>query len=328
MQHGALSILALLLLLGCSKGLPAAEPPASNRADAAIEVPASSPAGFQFPYLLVPPLDAHRASPPFLLVETNNTGIVSDNFEVHRQAAHVIASVSSVGHYVAARLNVPFLVPIFPRPASLPLTYTHALDRDTLLISDGPLRRLDLQLIAMIDDARTRLAARGWVVGAQVLASGFSASGSFANRFALLHPDRVRGVACGGINGILTLPLSSSAGIDLPYPIGVGDLSKLVGATLSVETWRRVPQFVYMGADDDNDAVAFDDAYPPEQRRLVHQLLGARMQPDRWAAVQALYRASGANVRFRTYPGMGHGTNGAINEEVAQFFEAVLAASD
>jgi hypothetical protein len=118
MQHGALSILALLLLLGCSKGLPAAEPPASNRADAAIEVPASSPAGFQFPYLLVPPLDAHRASPPFLLVETNNTGIVSDNFEVHRQAAHVIASVSSVGHYVAARLNVPFLVPIFPRPAS------------------------------------------------------------------------------------------------------------------------------------------------------------------------------------------------------------------
>jgi len=48
---------------------------------------------------------------------------------------------------------------------------------------------------------------------------------------------------------------------------------------------KRVPQFAYMGADDDNDAVAYDDAYSAEERRAVFALLGARMQPDRWAAV-------------------------------------------
>jgi pimeloyl-ACP methyl ester carboxylesterase len=182
--------------------------------------------------------------------------------------------------------------------------------------------------MAMIDDARTRLGAMGMAVESQVLLNGFSASGTFANRFTLLHPERVRGVACGGINGVLTLPLASSGGHLLPYPVGIQDVAELTGAGVALEAWKRVPQFVYLGAEDDNDAVAFDDGYSAQERELVHAVLGARMQPDRWAAVQSMYRASGANVRFRTYPGIGHGTNGPIKTEVAEFFRTVMTNSD
>jgi predicted esterase len=51
------------------------------------------------------------------------------------------------------------------------------------------------------------------------------------------------------------------------------------------------------------------------------------MQPDRWQKAQAIYRAAGANVQFRTYAGVGHGTNGAIHREMADFFEAAMAES-
>ena len=48
------------------------------------------------------------------------------------------------------------------------------------------------------------------------------------------------------------------------------------------------------------------------------------MQPDRWQTVQALYREAGANVTFRTYEGIGHGTNREINSEVTEFLRSHL----
>jgi hypothetical protein len=319
-------VLGLVLSVGCSARLPTPDVTAA-RSEPVIEVEASVANGFRFPYLLVLPMDARRPSPPFLLVEPNNTGVATDDFERHRHAALETATKSSVGNSVAKFLNVPLLVPIFPRPATHSLMYTHALDRDTLLIDDGPLQRLDLQLINMIDDARAKLAARDLQVRSQVLLNGFSASGSFANRFTILHPSRVRAVACGGINGVLTVPLASSGETVLPYPLGVSDLIELTGEAFALEEWRQVPQLVYMGADDTNDSVAFDDGYSTTERAIVHAVLGAKMQPERWESVQGLYRASHADVRFRTYVGIGHGTNGAMNRDVGEFFLSVLTAS-
>jgi pimeloyl-ACP methyl ester carboxylesterase len=273
------------------------------------------------------PADVDRAVPPFLLVETNNTGALDDDLTPHREAALKMARGRSVGGFVAKHLNVALLVPIFPRPKSEPHRYTHALDRDTMRVRRGPSKRLDRQLLAMIDDARRELEARGIVVGEKVLLNGFSASGTFANRFAFLHPERVRAVAYGGINGVLMLPHASLEGHALPYPLGIQDLPRIAGAPFAADLWRTLPQLAYMGADDSNDAVAFDDAYSSEERRVIHKLLGEKMQPDRWQQVQSVYRAAGANVQFRTYAGIGHGTNGAINREVAEFFRTAISSS-
>ncbi|HEY0370705.1 MAG TPA: hypothetical protein VGD79_01810 [Thermoanaerobaculia bacterium] len=310
-------LLPLLLILGIAcahKPLPAAN---------TLEVVEANPAkGFHYPYLLKIPSNARST---VLLVETNNTGQVSDDFEVHVAAAKKLAN-GALGSYIAEKLDVPLLVPVFPRPETGWERYTHALDRDTMLIEDGPMQRLDLQLLAMIADARKRLRTYGVKTKEKVLMTGFSASASFTNRFTLLHPDTVAAVATGGLNGMLIVPQTSRDGTALPYPLGISDLENVTGVRFDAAKWRAVPQFIYMGAKDDNDAVQFDDAYSESERATVYKVFGEKMQPDRWTLMQELYRNAGANATFRTYEHMGHGTDKMINDEVTEFFRTTISS--
>ncbi len=289
-------------------------------------VPAMPEKGFHYPYLLRLPERVAEAPQRALLVEPNNTGRGADDLAPHLEAAQQLAE-RAIGGGVSNALGLPLLVPVFPRPATEWEYYTHALDSDTMRLDHGPMQRLDLQLIAMVADARTRLAALGFAVPERVLLTGFSASGSFVNRFTALHPDRVLAVAGGGLNGTLIVPRREIDGLALPYPIGIADLAERSGSAFDLEAWKRVPQRYYMGAKDDNDAVQYDDAYTPAEKAVVDRALGARMQPDRWQRCQELYRESGADVSFRTYEHAGHFTDDPIHREVVEFFRAALAKS-
>jgi hypothetical protein len=110
-----------------------------------IEVPAVASSGFSFPYYLYVPKDLSRTEPVRLLVSPNNTGQATDDFEVHRASAKRSVSAGNVRR-LADRLHAPLLVPVFPRPGSQWKIYTHYLDRDSMLVKDGPLSRIDLQL--------------------------------------------------------------------------------------------------------------------------------------------------------------------------------------
>ncbi len=289
----------------------------------AIDVVAASPAdGFNFPYVLRMPA-APVKDRTYLLVEPNNTGRISDDLNVHLEGAKKLSG-TGVGAYVAKRLDVPLLMPVFPRPETDWKIYTHLFDRDTMLIEDGPLRRVDLQLLAMVRHARARLRANGIPTHEKFLMSGFSASGSFSNRFTMLHPESVKAVAGGGLNALVMLPLASLDGETLPYPVGTADLRQLTGRGFNEKAWRQVPQLYYMGAKDDNDAVKFDDGYEESERQLIFKVLGETMQPDRWTKGQMIYGRSGANARFATYVDIGHGTNTKINEDVTAFFREVI----
>lgn len=318
---------------------PAATPAASPKPNATTTLVEAAPErGFHYPYLLVVPATAlpgsgnlaapggsgAAAAPPgFLLVEPNNTGRLSDDLAVHLAAARDLAT-QAIGGYLARELAVPLLVPVFPRPETQWELYTHQLDRDTLWIADGPMRRLDLQLLAMIEDARARLASQGIAVARKVLMTGFSASGSFVNRFTAIHPEQVQAVAAGGLNGILILPVETLGGRSLPYPLGVADLAAASGHAFDAVRWREVPQFLYMGALDDNDAVQYDDGYTAAEKSLVDAVIGAKMQPDRWEHCQKLYREAGATATFRTFPEVGHFTTREVNEAIRDFFRQHL----
>lgn len=314
---------ALLGAALCALAAPAGS--GATPGEAVRQIDAAPAKGFHFPYLLQVPADARSLPGRVLLVEPNNTGRVSDDFEVHRGAARDLAE-HAIGAYLAKELQLPLLVPVFPRPESGWERYTHQLDRDTILVAEDPLRRLDLQLLAMIDDARERLAADGVTVPREVLLTGFSASGTFVNRLTAIHPERVLAAATGGLNGILILPLEQLAGTALPYPLGVADFAAVTGHGFDVERWRAVPQFIYMGALDDNDAVQFDDGYTSAEKAIVDAVIGARMQPDRWEHCQAIYREAGAAATFRTFSGVGHFTDDKVNGEIADFFRRHLPA--
>ena len=135
-------------------------------------------------------------------------------------------------------------------------------------------------------------------------------------------------MASGGVNGLLMLPVERLAGAELPYPLGIADYAGLTGRPFDLPAWRRVPQFLYMGAEDENDAVLFDDGYSKAEREVVFAVLGERMQPDRWTKCQDIYREAGARATFRTYPDIGHGTNTRINDEIVEFFRAASRRPD
>jgi hypothetical protein len=318
--------MALLLCLLALASAYAAEPASPSPAErgSLTEIPAAPDKGFHYPYLLFIPKTAEGKPSSYLLVEPNNTGRVSDDFEVHRAAAVSLARDSSVGNFVAIKLGVPLLVPVFPRPSSLDKLYTHSLDRDAILISDGPMKRLDLQLIAMVTDARERLAAMGRPVNQKILLNGFSASALFANRFTFLHPEAVAAAAYGGVNAFIMLPVAELDSQSLEFPLGLADFEKIAGHPFDRAAYAAVPQFAYMGEKDENDAVVHRDAYSEEDQALIFKLLGRRLIPDRWKAVEAVYQKEKLPVQFKTYEGIGHGTNGKINGEVAAFFHGVI----
>jgi hypothetical protein len=278
--------------------------------------------GFHFPYLLRSPLPGAAGALPFLLVEPNNSGHVSINFDDHLSAA-IALSKNGVGEDVAGRLTVPLLMPVFPRSPDL---YTHSLSRSTLLSANPQLHRLDLQLLAMIDDARRLLADRGVVLNQRVLMAGFSASALFVTRFTALHTDLVQALVAGGVNGFVILPLDRIGTTALNFPLGIADLDLVSGTPFNALAWRRVPQFIFMGAEDSNDAVQFDDAYPPEERDIIYKYVGEKMLPDRWEKCQQLYREAGASLVSRTYAGVGHGTNGRMHAEMASFLRLSATA--
>ena len=289
-----------------------------------IEVPAAPERGFHHGYVLFLPKPVDGGPPQHLLVEPNNTGRPDDDIAAHHAAAIALARDSSVGHFVAKRLGIPLLVPVFPRPSSIKDTYTHSFDRDTILIREGSLARIDQQLIAMIEDARRRLAALGRPVSTKILLNGFSASGLFANRFTFLHPSLVAAAAFGGLNGFIMVPAAEAAGHPLKFPLGLADFQAIAGHPFDRDAYRHVAQFAYMGEKDTNDAVLYEDAYSDDERAIIFEAFGRTMMPDRWNAVQDVYRQQKLPIEFKTYPGIGHGTNGGINSEVAEFFRRAI----
>lgn len=301
-------LLLPLLLLSCSR-----------QGGELIEVQPGD--GFNFPYFLFIPDSLGDAGARYLIVEPNNSGFAADDLGKHREKAKRTASRDFyLGNYVARKLGYPLLVPVFPRPETRWQVYTHALDRDVMLESGTPLERIDLQLIAMIDHASAELADRGIEIEDRVLMSGFSASGTFVNRFTALHPRKVKAVAAGGLNGVLIAPVREHGGRSLRYPVGVADLPRLTGGTVDKEGFRQTPQFYFMGALDENDAVPYQDAFAEDERNLIYSHFGERMLPDRWQAFKDLYRSEAVAATVVTYPNTGHEVPEAVKDDVVDFF--------
>lgn len=282
--------------------------------------PEDSTHDFSWPYYLWIP--GGLSGPTTLLVEPNNTGTTSDV-----ELQHDSSAMSLAGRHIpfASRLDVPLLVPTFPRPTTYWATYTQALDRDSFTTSVEGIERIDLQLIEMIDDAIERLADLGIEAESRVLMLGFSASGQFTNRFAILHPDRIRAAAAGSPGGWPLAPVDEWAGETLPYNVGIADVASLLGEPLDMAEVRAVPLYIYMGDADTNDSVPFDDSYDPEQRELVNRLFGTT-PIARWPHAQAIYAAAGMNAIFVLYPGVGHTITNQMLDDIADFFEASRAA--
>jgi predicted esterase len=283
-------------------------------------VDADPSAGFTYPYYLyVPPelrADGAKKDQQTLLVLSNNTGKgPSDDFSVHE--VDVRKRMSTNGS-VASALKVAVLMPVFPRPAADWRIYTLALDRDSIVTDKKEFRRFDLQMVAMIDHARKRLAKEGLKFDRRVLINGFSAQGMFANRFTFLHPDRVKAAAIGSPGGWPIAPVGKYKDKTLRYPIGTGDFQMVSGKKLDIKNLRKVPLFIFIGDKDDNDSVPFGDSYDDEDKELIFELLG-KTPVSRWGISESLYKQAGLKAVFKLYPNVAHTVTPEMRDDIRAF---------
>lgn len=277
--------------------------------------------GFNYPYYLYAPDTFLDGNPTPILVQPNNTGTATDDFDEHREAAEERIE-RGFARDLADRLRVPLLVPVFPRPRSEPVDwshYTHQLDRQTLQIDDGPLERIDLQLLRMVEDARRRTEKDAYAVAADVILNGFSASGNFVDRFAVLYPDRVRSVTAGGLNGMTLLPKAEAEGHTLRYQVGIADVEAILGEPVDLDVLDDVDQFLYMGSEDSNDTLPYTDAWTNDEiRETAKAVYGEDMIVDRFPFCQQVYDDVGVTAQFRVYEGVGH-TPAPAFDDIVEF---------
>jgi len=288
-----------------------------------VLIPPKPEEGFNYPYYLKIPKNADKSQYKRLIVETNNTGRVSDVLGVHQESALWIAKGASVGGFVADVLNMPILVPVFPRP----LTewwdnYYHTLSRDVMLKESGDGKRVDLQLIAMIEDARELLASYGLTLEKKIFMTGFSASGQFANRFTVLHPEWVKAVFHGGFT---MYPTDKINGNTLYFPLGTADIEKLTGKKFNLEEYKKIAQFVFTGDLDRNDRIVETaEDYNAYDAKVMHNLYKTEEPMKIWARKEDLMNkiGFGSNIQFHVYKGIGHGIPSAAFHDSIKFFKA------
>jgi hypothetical protein len=245
--------------------------------------------GFNWPYLLYVPETARSSA--LLLVEPNNSGVPSDDFAFHEGMAESFLNIRSPFSYV---LKAPLLVPIFPRYKDL---YTQALDRSALLTQKENLVRIDLQLIAMVDDAIERLAGKGIESNKKFFMIGFSASGAFVSRFSAIHPEKIMAAAIGSPGGFPIAPVATWWGHNMTYDLGISDLDFVTGTPFNQSEFKKVPLFLYLGDKDDN--------WDSQDVSTELHFLGKTIQ-ERWVVAEDIYQSIGSSAKFVLYPGVGH----------------------
>ncbi|HUS71298.1 MAG TPA: hypothetical protein VM075_11065 [Anaerolineae bacterium] len=289
-----------------------------------LEIAANPTKGFHWPYFLYAPSSIQGRQ---ILVVPNNTGRRDDDFSVHREWAE--STIRSNAEY-ADSLGVPLIVPVFPRfddetDGTIASQY---LGRGTLEVQwqqrYPQLARQDLQLIAMVDDAREQLAASGIAVNDKILIWGYSASGTFVTRFVALHPERVQAAAFGG-HGWTTAPMAEWNGLSLPFPYGTADLEQLVGRPFNLDAYRAVPMYSYMGADDANGwALPWYIGSGYNQAGFYESFVTmfGSSSSSLLASAEEICDSIGCSGSFVLYPETGHQITTQMNDDVLEFLRA------
>ncbi|MDE6591780.1 MAG: hypothetical protein K2K57_01795 [Oscillospiraceae bacterium] len=169
--------------------------------------------GFNFGYFMY--LPSVIIETPILIVEGPSVGEVGSMdkaCEIVYEKAVFELNTGGFPHELAKILQCPVIMPLFPRPEDKENNtniFTHALTSRAMSVTDSPIKRIDLQLIAMFQYIKNRFLHAGIKLYDKFIIKGFSSGGVFAHRFTLLHPQYVLAAVGGGNMHTFTLPLKT-----------------------------------------------------------------------------------------------------------------------
>ncbi len=303
--------------------------------DNVIKISAKPEKGYNYPYyLLIPKGTLENSLKKYMVVEPNNSGYPSDSLTFHEIAVRIhmhdygYTTGGAGGYQVATELKTPLLMPVFPRPTTEDGAgiYTHALDREAMTVTGADYERVDLQLIAMINDARALLADHGIALEQKVFMVGFSASGDFVNRFMFMYPELVKAIASSTST---IFPAASYEGVTLKYPLGIADIKSFTGKPFNAAEFRKIAKFIYTGDQDRNDEVTNEwDRNGQEYVAAMRRLFGEELFPDKWNKKIEIINdlGYGESYQFHIYKGIGHAISSGMYDDIVRFFKANMGS--
>lgn len=292
-------------------------------------IPANPEKGFYWPYYLGTPKTIKENVA--MLVEPNNDARPGGPFETHDYWAGIKCEQALADYGI--KLETFVLVPVFPRPKleNGSNLYVHALTRAVIENTKDSLKRVDLQLLAMVEDAKRKIRDNNFQVPDKFMLWGFSAAADFVTRMALIHPERIQCVVAGGLGGFPILPIKTIEGNPLTYPVGISDFDQLFNKPFNANTFKSIPMKFFQGGADENDSVAegdelsdeedfISDSYSYVQCKLINQYFG-KLPVDRVAKVSEIYSDFGMqNFNYEIVPKIDHRTD-PFEDKVLEFLK-------
>ena len=283
-----------------------------------IKVDANSAIGFHWPYYLYTPA---KVSSEHILVVPNNSPLVNDSFAYHQDLA---LEQLNMWKTWADSLGTPLLVPIFPRfnDEYDGTIAPQGLGRGTLETSIPSYARIDLQLIAMVEDIRHHFSTQGISLDGRMYFWGTSQAGWFISRFVLLHPERVRAAAYGFV-GWPAIPSISHKGLEMPYPYGLGGVSSLTRTKFDKSIFCQVPQFITCGELDNNTfGLPWYMGGDKEEFGTMFRTHFGTTTVSMHNSAKDIFYELGSIAFFKIYPGIGHTMTVAMSEEALSFLKS------
>lgn len=215
---------------------------------------------------------------------------------------------------VKDKLQVPILMFLFPRifynwSADFPEIGSTDLSlmelKQMTLMQKGILKRIDNQMAALICDSLDYLNENYAQMAPKVLMSGYSATGSFAANFPILHPELVQASVCGAAWPIL--PVKSYQGQDLLYQIGISNFEYYTGEEFNLEEWKKVHMLYTRGA---YDLYANDPLWDPSLMfKDLNEIFDVNSLPEAFPYLFALLNETSNHVETIYYVNRSHEEN-------------------
>ena len=187
-------------------------------------------------------------------------------------------------------------------------------------------QRPDQKVNLMVDTLLADLRAAGYTVSDKVLVEGFSSGGMFAQRYALLHPERVQAVAAGHCGAIFTMPESTYEGAQIGWPVGIADLPQLVGHQFDRGAYMRIHQFIYIGDQDPNTTFSLSHSatlwQSQEQIDFVLNTFGDTGPAVLETQIRYLNAIGYENITLKVYAGVSHELTPQMVNDLLSFLDA------
>lgn len=139
--------------------------------------------------------------------------------------------------------SAPVLIPLLPSFKYGP--YFQQLSKECFeLDKDDVNYRIDLQVLELLEKVRYKIKEdKGIDIDSKIFLNGYSSSGVFAQRFALLHPNIIDTLCIGGASGSIPFPT-----LELGYPLGISDYKQLTGNEFDLKSYSEIKHRYYVGS--------------------------------------------------------------------------------